>query len=122
MSKKCLIIDDVEVSRYVIGEIVQTLGFAVVSSANEKEALAALKKENFDVIMLDWHLGKTESITFIPEIRKIHSSANTPIILCTGVELGKEMKDLKDISVQGFLKKPTTPDQIKEILKGLSLA
>ena len=33
MSKKCLVIDDVEVSRYVIGEILQDFGFSVVQAA-----------------------------------------------------------------------------------------
>lgn len=121
MSKKCLVVDDVEVSRYVIGEILQEFGFSVVQAADEKQALAALKQERFDAIFMDWHLRKTQSLDFVPEIRSIPSSSNTPIILCTGVELEKSMGDLKEISVQGFLKKPTTPDSIRNELTRLSL-
>lgn len=121
MSKKCLIIDDVEVSRYVIGEAMSDLGYDISEAAEAKEALQTLQKSRFDVIVLDWHLRKTNALGLIPEIRKLPDAANTPIIICTGVELEKELKDIQGSGVQGFLKKPTNPAKVEAELKRIGL-
>lgn len=109
MTKKCLIIDDVEVSRYVIGEAMTDLGFNITEAEEAKQTLDKLKGEKFDVIILDWHLRKTDGLSIVPEIRKLPGAAGTPIIVCTGVELEKELKDIESADVQGFLKKTNKP-------------
>ncbi|PZQ44140.1 MAG: hypothetical protein DI551_10740 [Micavibrio aeruginosavorus] len=121
MDKKCLVVDDVEVSSYVISEIVRDLGFTVFEASDEKSTLNLIKKERFDVIILDWHLRKTQSLPLISEVREIPTALHTPIILCTGVELDKNLSDIKDSGAQGFLKKPTSPENVSNEFKRLSL-
>lgn len=121
MNKKCLIIDDVEVSRYVISEAVQGLGFQPQEAEQEAQAMQLLRKEHFDVIFLDWHLRKQDGLALIPEIRAISGAQNTPIVVCTGVEMDKDLNDIKNSGAQGFLKKPTDPATVKAELVRLSL-
>lgn len=121
MSKKCLIVDDVDVSRYVIHEIMEEYGFTSVEAADEKSMLSALRQEKFDVIIMDWHLRKKQSLSMITDIRQIPSAAHTPIILCTGVEMDKELHHVQDMQIQGFLKKPTSPEKVRSELQRLTL-
>ena len=120
-NKKCLIVDDVEVSRYVLNVIMQDLGFDVGEAVEKKDLLERLQESQFNVIFLDWHLRKCSGLDLVPDIRKIPSAAHTPIVVCTGVELQKDIKDIEAIGANGFLKKPITPDRLKEELTRLSL-
>lgn len=122
MTKKCLVIDDVEVSRYVIGEVMSALGFEVMEAEERKNALQMVKSNRFDVIFLDWHLKKASGLDIVPEIRECPNAAHTPIIVCTGVEMEKDFNDIRGAGIQGFLKKPTSPDNIKSELHRLGLA
>lgn len=121
MTKRCLIVDDVEVSRYVIGETMSELGFDVKEAGEEKEVLDMVQREKFDVIFLDWHLRKADGLSLVPEIKKSHNVAGTPIVVCTGVEMEKELQDIQNTGVQGLLKKPTSPEKIKAELKRIGI-
>lgn len=121
MAKRCLIVDDVEVSRYVIGETMSELGFDVKEAGAEKDVLDIVRQEKFDVIFLDWHLRKSSGLSLVPEIKKSQNAAGTPIVVCTGVEIEKELQDIQNTGVQGLLKKPTSPEKIRAELKRIGL-
>lgn len=121
MTKRCLIVDDVEVSRYVIGETMSELGFDVKEAGAESEVLDMVRRERFDVIFLDWHLRKSDGLSLVPEIKKAQNASGTPIVVCTGVEMEKELQDIQNTGVQGLLKKPTSPEKIRAELKRIGL-
>ena len=56
MSKKCLIIDDVNVSRFVLREFLEELGYQVAEAADSEEAMSIAETEKFDAIFMDLHL------------------------------------------------------------------
>lgn len=120
MSKKCLILDDVEVCRYVIGETMKELGYAVAEAGGEDETLDQLENDRFDVIFLDWHLGKSNGLGLVPKIREMPGSSTTPIIVCSGVE--QDFSGIQGSGVQGFLRKPISPERLREELRRLAIA
>ncbi|MBL8637913.1 MAG: response regulator [Alphaproteobacteria bacterium] len=121
MSKKCLIVDDVEVSRYVLRGHVEDLGFTVIESEDAEHAEAALMQGRFDIILLDWHLRHDSGLTFIEKIRKIEGALNVPIVVCSGVEQGDLLAVVKESGAQGFLKKPVSQEALSSELKRLGL-
>jgi CheY-like chemotaxis protein len=121
MSKKCLIVDDVEVSRYVISELMEEFGFACKTAADMKEAMATLDQERFDVILLDWHLRKVSGLEMVPSIRSHVNGGSVPVIVCTGVETDKELADIEQSGVQALVKKPTSRENLQQELTRLHL-
>jgi CheY-like chemotaxis protein len=121
MAKQCLVVDDVEVSQYVISILMEELGYEVVLAHDGAEAKKCLDGKAFDVILLDWHLRKKSGLELIPEIRSHPNGGRVPIIVCTGVELDKEFRDIADSNVQGFLKKPTTREGLQNELQRIGL-
>lgn len=121
MSKSCLIVDDVEVTQYVLGELMEAYGFTITNARNAIETLTSLESQPFDIILLDWHLRKKSGLELVPDIRSRRNGQNVPIIVCTGVELDKELHDINSSDVQGLLKKPISHDALKDVLKKLNL-
>jgi CheY-like chemotaxis protein len=118
MNKKCLIIDDVEVSRYVLGVHLAELGFTVFEAIDEESALELLSKEKFDVAIVDWHLRHSSGLDFIPKMRKVRGGETMPIIVCSGVEQGDKMDSTaKQSGAHAFLSKPVSREQLEAELK-----
>jgi CheY-like chemotaxis protein len=122
MSKKCLIIDDVEVSRYVIGSHVEELGFTVTEADDLEQAEEILAKSQFDVIMLDWHLLQQNKLSeAIPRLKRSMGSRHSPIVVCSGVEQGNLLSKVKEMGGQGFIAKPSTLEGIRSELRNIGI-
>ncbi|MCB1783942.1 MAG: response regulator [Alphaproteobacteria bacterium] len=117
---KCLVIDDVEVTRFTASQFLEELGFSVSSANDPQDAVSTLKKDNFDVILLDWHIGKESGIDLLKQIRS-EMSIRTPVIVFSGVK-GKDMAPVAiNAGASAFLEKPTTKEKLKSALKNLSI-
>jgi two-component system chemotaxis response regulator CheY len=122
MSKKCLIIDDVEVSRYVIGSHMEELGFSITEADNLEKAEEILSKNQFDLILLDWHLRQENKLSdAIPKLKKSMGSRHSPIVVCSGVEQGNLVSKVKEMGGQGFIAKPSTLEGIRSELRNIGI-
>ncbi len=114
--KTCLIVDDVEVSRYVGHTFIEALGFNVIESFGKESCLNALKGNNIDVVLLDWHLKKENGLELIPLLRQAKGE-NLPIIVFSGVENEKNRQDALKAGANAFLEKPTEKEKIEAAFK-----
>jgi len=118
--KKCLIVDDVEVTRFTSEKIIAALGLSAVSVATSDEAFAAMQKETFDLVLLDWHLRKASGLDIL---KKIKSTIGTHprIIVFSGVEGAEKQAEAIHAGADAFLEKPTTKDKLEVCLKDIGL-
>lgn len=112
--EKILIIDDeVEITKLVCAYLTKE-HFTPVAAHNGKEALALLKKEKPDLIILDIMLPDTEGSSLSLEIRKI---SNAPIIFlsCKTQEIDKIIA----LSAGGddYMTKPFMPGELVARIK-----
>lgn len=117
---KCLVVDDVEVTRFTSEEYLKNLGVESVCVSDGDKALSALRSSNFDVIMLDWHLGKDSGLDTLKTIRK-EFGRNLPVIVFSGVENQSKSSAAIEAGANVFLEKPTTQEKLREALKGLGI-
>jgi DNA-binding response OmpR family regulator len=87
--------------------------FHVVVTGNADDALSALSKQAFDIILIDVGLPGKDGLSLCEELRKNPALQSTPILFVTG---RKETADL----VQGFaagaddyISKPFHPEELK---------
>lgn len=81
MKASILLVDDEEAIRQSVGEILRLEGYEVVPVASGEEALAALPKHNFDLVLLDLKMPGIDGIEVLHEIN--HLSPDTKVILLT---------------------------------------
>jgi len=77
-----LIIDDEELARYTVREILQSAGHKVAEAANGAEGIALQKAQLFDLIITDIIMPEKEGVETI-------------------IELKRDFPDLKIISISG---------------------
>ena len=116
---KCLIVDDEELTRKIIGTLISKTSFLqlVKSCSNAIEASEILMKENIDLIFLDVEMPKMNGW----ELIKIIPEPKPQIILITS-NIGYA-KEAFDFNVTDFILKPITHERfLKAVSKAKKIA
>jgi YesN/AraC family two-component response regulator len=129
---KVLLVDDDEVVREGIGELLQHYGFDITTAANVPEALKYIGSETFDVLLSDLHMpGAGDGLTVVSAMRHSNPCAVTlllsgfpemnaaarAILLQTDEILVKpvDVKTLVDVITQRLANKPAPPRVIEDV-------
>lgn len=79
---KVLIVDDEGSIRRTLREILEFEKYEVVEAANGLEALAKIKKQQFDVILLDIKMPKMDGMETLERLQELNP--DTPVIMISG--------------------------------------
>jgi two-component system alkaline phosphatase synthesis response regulator PhoP len=121
MGKRILIVDDDEMVRIAVNELLKQEGYDVHSASGGKEALEKLEQESYDLMMLDIIMPEMDGIELCKKIRGIERHADTPIIFLTAKSHEKDRAQGLEAGANLFLSKPLSPDKLlKTILDTLS--
>lgn len=117
---KVLVMDDQEMLREMLYEVLTALGYEAVCAKDGDEAVALYKKHHaeFDVVILDLTVpggmgGKAaleKIIEYNPDVKAIVSS---------GYSNNEIMANYKDYGFGGILKKPYTIEEVTEVLHSM---
>jgi YesN/AraC family two-component response regulator len=78
---KILLVDDDEVVRYSLCELLQQDGFVVTTAANVSEALSHINSTVFDVLLTDLHMpGAGDGLTVVSAMRHSNPKAVTMVL------------------------------------------
>ena len=115
MSKRVLIVEDNIVNQEVLSEFLECLDFTSDVADNGRIALEKVEKENYDLILMDLQMPEMDGIEATKRIRrKFHK---VPIIAITASMLHSDQCKCSDAGMNGYLTKPYTFEQVKEIVE-----
>jgi len=80
---RLLLVEDNEINRQVAQEMLEGLGLDVTTADNGEEAIALLKDEQFDGVLMDMQMPVMDGVTATREIRKDPHFFKLPIIALT---------------------------------------
>ena len=120
MSAKLLIVDDEEDLTRILKDYFEMKGFSVSLAATGDEAIALLKQEKPDIVLLDLLLkGKLDGVDVLRSAKV--NSPGSKVIMLTGSDTVAKEKEIKSIGVNRYLHKPVTvnklSDTIAEVLR-----
>ncbi len=78
---RILVVDDKEIIRTTITQVLEDDGYEVVNAANGVDALALYEKERFPIVITDIYMPKMTGIDLLEAIKKIDT--NTQVIVMT---------------------------------------
>jgi two-component system chemotaxis response regulator CheY len=112
-----LIVDDSSVMRKIVERSLRQAGLElaeVVEAANGAEALTALATHQVDLILCDINMPVMDGLEFVQQLSKTDMGKSTPVVMITTE--GSEGHVVQAISAgaRGYIRKPFTPEQIKE--------
>ena len=114
MKGKILIVDDDANIREGVSDILDVEGYQTAQAGSGAEAVAQVRKDSFDVILMDYNLTDGTGIDAIKQIRALN--ADSQILMITGnASLDAAVKAIQE-SVDDFLQKPVNPDQLKRAI------
>jgi two-component system cell cycle response regulator len=103
--RRILIVDDMLASREALARILQQHGYETVPAMNGAEALALLKKNKIDLILLDQMMPEVDGLTFLAGIRRFPKWKTLPVIMFTGVKDRSCNSRAQGLDVREFLVK-----------------
>jgi signal transduction histidine kinase/CheY-like chemotaxis protein len=110
---RVLLVEDNEINQQVAREILEGAGLDVALANNGREAITAVKENNYDAVLMDVQMPVMDGYTATREIRNLKSEIrNIPIIAMTAHAMaGDEQKSL-EAGMNGHVTKPIDPDQL----------
>ncbi len=128
---RVLLAEDNPVNQRLAARLLETRGHVVVTTANGKEALAALESARFDVILMDLQMPEMGGIDATAAIRakeaagqrfSTESSGNIPIVALTAHAMAGDREMCFAAGMTGYVTKPIqAKDLFAEIERVLTL-
>jgi len=117
---RIVLVDDDPGTRSLLKTLLELDGFEAVtySAINDEQIFALGAGEQPALILMDVHLGSTNSLDLVKRIRQAGcTSAQVRIILTSGMDLRIESAE---VGADGFLTKPYMPEDLFSLIRELS--
>jgi PAS domain S-box-containing protein len=117
--RRILVVDDKEVNRILCEEILKQLGFNVVSVDDGKQALDAISKGPFDLVLMDCKMPVMDGYAASKKIRaweNAHNIERIPIIAMTANAMGGARETCLAANMDDHLTKPFRIQHLQSML------
>jgi signal transduction histidine kinase/ActR/RegA family two-component response regulator len=116
---RVLLVDDHPINRQVVSLFLRPFNMRIVEAVNGVEALAALEREPFDVVLLDMHMPVMDGPTAVARIRASGQPwAGMPVIALTADAMSGDREKYLALGMTGYLSKPVAErDLLSEIAR-----
>jgi two-component system chemotaxis response regulator CheY len=114
---RVLIVDDSSVMRKIVGRSLRQAGLEVqevLEASNGSEALSVAREHPLDLILSDINMPMMDGLEFVRQLRRIESAQNVPVVMITTEAGEAHVVQALSCGASGYIRKPFTPDQIKE--------
>mgnify|MGYP000031051699 FL=1 len=117
---KILVVEDNEINRMLIGEMLLNFGITVCSATNGLEAVNMCEAQKYDLIFMDIDMPIMNGIEATDNILKAEKEKNmphTPIVALTANVITGEKQRCLDAGMDDYLGKPFNISDLEGILK-----
>ncbi|MFN6943568.1 MAG: response regulator [Cytophagaceae bacterium] len=122
-----LLVDDDQITNFINTRLIKKLNVTdeIMVALNGEEALKFIRscsiegKKCPDVIFLDINMPVTDGFGFLKEFENIDidEKDQVKIIILTTSTNPKDLKNLEQFNIKGFINKPLTEQKVKEALE-----
>jgi CheY-like chemotaxis protein len=117
-----LLAEDGEVNQEVAVGLLEMQGHRVEVANNGKEAIAALRRRRFDVVLIDLEMPEMDGLdaTRIIRTEETATGAHIPIIATTAHALPQLREYCLKAGMDGYITKPITPKELYRALESVA--
>ncbi|MBN2711494.1 MAG: PAS domain-containing protein [Planctomycetes bacterium] len=114
-----MVVDDEDVIREMMADMLQDLGYKVISCQNGKEALEHYRSswQEIDLILLDMIMPELSGSDTFAAMKEINPGLK--VIIISGYSLNKEAQSVIDNGAKEFLGKPFNQAALAKIISGV---
>ena len=114
-----LVTDDSQIVRQVIIKTLSVAGVEtneIYQAGDGKEALALLDEKQIDLVISDLNMPVMSGIEMFEHMQKNEATKTIPVIVVTTDGSQTRIDELKAQGIKGYIRKPFTPEQIREVV------
>ena len=114
---KVLIVDDSSVMRKIVERALRQAGLdlgEVLEASNGAEALVAVEKGGMDMVLSDINMPVMDGLEFLKNLRDVACAKGLPVVMISTEGSEARVVEALSLGARGYLRKPFTPEQIKE--------
>lgn len=112
---KILVAEDNKINQIVTKNLLNLIGYDCVIVENGFNAIQMVKKESFDLILMDLNMPYVDGNEATRRIRQFDT--NTPIVALTAAELGEVKEECMAIGMNDIINKPLNKNDLKNIIE-----
>ncbi len=117
-ANRILVVEDDEISQFLIMKMMSDLGFSAEICSNGPDAIELLQKEHFDLVLMDIEMPIISGFETTRRIRNIENEwlKNIPIIGISANPFENELQPYLDRGMNDYISKPIhEPELMKKI-------
>lgn len=103
---RILTADDGKVMRLVISRKLEEAGYTVTAVAGGREAIEAMEREPFDLVILDVHMPDMDGLETLQRLRQTYTAIQLPIIMATAKDEVEDIVQAFELGASDFVAKP----------------
>ena len=120
-SRRILVVDDEEVIRGLLKEMLGAAGYEVVTASGGRKAFIRFSMDHFDLVITDIVMPGMDGIELLKTLR--HLDPDVPVIMLTGYPTGDAAARLVELGATGYITKPFEAKLMKStVAKALEAA
>ena len=114
-----LVVDDEISVREIIKASLEAYNYRVITATDGIDALSiyAQHQAEIQIVLLDLMMPSLDCASTIRTLQRINSDIS--IVVMSGLSTNEPIKNMSDVSIQGFLTKPFTVQALLQILQRL---
>ena len=112
---KILVVDDDAIVIASCRRILEADGFEVTTARSTDEALETVRKDTFDLLLIDVKMPKHDGPFLMRNIRK--DTPQVPIVVMSGYPTPETIADVMRAGAAGFIPKPFRPDDLARTVR-----
>lgn len=122
MAYNALIVDDSRVTRALVAKTLRLSGIEfgeMYEAADGQEALDRLASNWVDIVFADIHMPRMSGAEMVDRMAEQGLLDATPVVVISTERSVTRIQELKAKGISAYLKKPFTPEAIKETVQKL---
>lgn len=112
---RLLVVDDEEEIREFAGSYFKRRGYIVLVADSGEEALAIIREQSPDIMLLDMNLPKMSGIELLKLVRQFNNIVK--VIMVSGYELNSNDPQFQELDIFGFMRKPIGFIELESAIK-----
>ena len=117
--KNIIVVDDNDVDRRIVEEILMKAGYQVVVYSGGEKLLEDLNNQKPDLFLLDCDMPNIHGVELCHKIKDMEEHKMIPVIFITSIDTPKNIVDCFEADAENYLSKPISP---KFLLSQVELA
>jgi len=116
-NQKVLVVDDVESNRLLLNKVLELYNLRILEAVNGKEAIHIVKENKPDIILMDLRMPVMDGYEATKILKSTSEFKDIPIIILTASVMSSDVKTIKKINCEGYVRKPVSRAELINELK-----